>query len=194
MTEKKIDYLTEDDPIYGQHWVCMSFLSPEGIKNCKIRGIKIRGIYDTKDEADARAKYLQQIDPDFSTFVGEVGKWLPINPDPNDVPDQVYAEEQLNDLMKAYKKNLEKGEIAEKQRKNEMLKNVKVRNSKEDDKDKSIERMRKRLEDKKLEENKSESIDIHKEIEKKETENKTIDENIKKISELYRMMINKETK
>jgi len=185
MTEKKIDYLTEDDPISGQHWVCMSFLSPEGIKNCKIRGIKVRGVYDTKEEADERAKYLQQIDPDFSTFVGEIGKWLPINPDPNDIPDQVYAEEQLNDLMKSYKKNLEKAKITEHQRKNELLKNAKTRNPREDEKEKSIERMRKKVEEGKLETN----IDIDKEIEKKENESKTIDENIKKIEELYRKMV-----
>ena len=37
-TEKKIDYLDEDPPMESQKWICVSFLSPEGIKNCNIRG------------------------------------------------------------------------------------------------------------------------------------------------------------
>ena len=33
---KYIDYLTEDEIIMSQQWVCISFLSPEGIKNCSM--------------------------------------------------------------------------------------------------------------------------------------------------------------
>src|SRR3989304_5647810 len=106
---KYIDYLTEDTPIPGQLWVCVSFLSPEGIKNCSVRGLKVRGVYGTHQEADNRAKELQKLDPDFNVFVGEVGKWLAWDPDPNDVQDSVYQEKELNDLMKGYKDNLEKG-------------------------------------------------------------------------------------
>ena len=41
MTEpQKIDCLTKDDPIdecvTSQRWVCLSFLSPEGIRNLQI--------------------------------------------------------------------------------------------------------------------------------------------------------------
>ena len=38
---KEIDYLTEDEPIQNQLFVCMSFLSPEGIRNCNVRGLKL---------------------------------------------------------------------------------------------------------------------------------------------------------
>lgn len=95
---KKIDYLNEDEIMPNQQWVCMSFLSPEGLLNCKIRGLKIRGVYASKEEADQRAKNLQTIDSDFHVFVGEVGKWLPWDPDPNSVEDQVYREENLMKL------------------------------------------------------------------------------------------------
>ena len=49
-------------------------LSPEGIRNCNVRGLKIRGVYNTQEEANKRAEYLQKIDPNFHVFVGEVGK------------------------------------------------------------------------------------------------------------------------
>jgi hypothetical protein len=121
---KYIDYLDEDDPINGQTWVCISFLSPEGVKNCSMRGLKIRGVYDTREEADSRAKDLQDVDPDFHVFVGEVGKWCPWDPDVNSIKDQVYAEKELNDLMKGYKDNLQKAKKMQHQRKNDMINNA----------------------------------------------------------------------
>jgi len=118
---KEIDYLNEDDPILGQSWVCMSFISPEGVRNCKIRGLKVRGVFSSKDEADQHAKDLQEIDPDFHVFVGEVGKWLPQDPDPNSISDQQYREKELNRLMKDYKTNLVKAKAMESERKDDML-------------------------------------------------------------------------
>ncbi len=121
MTTKYIDHLTEDKPIPGQEWVCLSFMSPEGIRNCSVRGLKVRGVYATRKEADDRAKELQQEDPNFDIFVGSVGKWLPWNPDVNDVDDHVYREKELNELAKGYKENVARVAEVEKQRKNELL-------------------------------------------------------------------------
>ena len=36
-----------------------------------------------------------------------MGKWIPWDPNPNDIADQEYAEDQLNTLMKKYKENEE---------------------------------------------------------------------------------------
>ncbi len=70
-----------------------------------IRGLKIRGVYDTYAEALGRAKTLQKIDPSFNVYVGQVGFWLPWDPEPHEVADQEYADDQLNQLMKNYKQN-----------------------------------------------------------------------------------------
>lgn len=72
-----------------------------------VRGLKIRGAYSTKEEAESRAKKLQKMDADHNIFVGQVGKWLPWDPAPSAIADQEYAEEQLNTLMKKYKENEE---------------------------------------------------------------------------------------
>lgn len=151
-TTKYIDYLTEDTPIPGQLWVCISFLSPEGVKNCSVRGLKVRGVYGTRQEADNRAKELQKVDPDFNVFVGEVGKWLAWDPDPNDVQDSVYQEKELNDLMKGYKDSLEKAKQVQKERKDDMIKQAakeeqtKAKNSNEERLNKAKDRLRKKLE------------------------------------------------
>jgi len=76
-----------------------------------VRGLKIRGVYGSQAEAVARSKKLQRNDTLHNIFVGEIGKWLPWDPEPNDVAEQEYAEEQLNTLMKKYKENEEAREV-----------------------------------------------------------------------------------
>lgn len=72
-----------------------------------VRGMKVRGVYPSTKEAEIRAKKLIRNDPVHNILVGEVGKWLPWDPSPNAIQDQEYAEDQLNNLMKSYKKNEE---------------------------------------------------------------------------------------
>ena len=82
-----------------------------------MRGLKIRGVYSDKGEAEMRAKRLQKSDPIHNIYVAEVGKWLPWDPSPHEIKDQEYAEEQLNTLMKKYKENEEaRQDFHEKQR------------------------------------------------------------------------------
>ena len=69
-----------------------------------IRGLKVRGVYDTKREADVRAKVLQKLDSSHNVFIGQVGYWLPWDPDPTNM-DTEYLEEELNNLVKEYKSN-----------------------------------------------------------------------------------------
>lgn len=218
---KEIDYLNEDDVIPNQEWVCMSFLSPEGVRNCKIRGIKVRGVYGTKDEADQRAQELQQIDPDFHIFVGQVGKWLAQDPDPNSITDQQYREKELNKLMKEYKTNLVKTKMVEEERKNDMLQDA-IR-SERDRKTQTKDRLRRKLQQKqarteisefksnpstqqhtntseykKIEEKQSIANNERKRIEQNENQANAIentitkvDDNINKIQELYNSLVKK---
>jgi hypothetical protein len=70
-----------------------------------IRGLKVRGVAASQKEAEVRAKKIQQKDKYHSILLGEVGKWLPWDPAPSQVGEQVYAEGQLNTLMQKYKEN-----------------------------------------------------------------------------------------
>jgi len=81
-----------------------------------VRGLKIRGTYASQEEAVARSKKLQRQDTLHNIFVGEVGKWLPWDPEPSDVKEQEYAEDQLNTLMKKYKENEEHRESFQRER------------------------------------------------------------------------------
>jgi len=156
MSEDKVDYLDVDQPINGQSYVCMSFLSPETMIDnkhafivskflqsvCKsegmefdkvmsqykdftykheeslqkdfdennkfktnVRGVKVRGVYQSKEEANARASRLHKTDSNFHVFVGQVGYWLPWDPCADKIEDEHYGDSQLNDLMQKYKEN-----------------------------------------------------------------------------------------
>lgn len=92
-----------------------------------VRGIKVRGVYETLKEANIRAKVLQKRDPSFHVFVGQVGYWLPWDPDSDKVENQEYQEQHLNELVKNYKQNLE-----QKDEYFETVKNEKIRKAKEE--------------------------------------------------------------
>lgn len=70
-----------------------------------VRGVKVRGVYDTYREAELRAKKLQRSDRSFHVFVGQVGYWLPWDPNADKVANEEYLEDELNTLMKEYKEN-----------------------------------------------------------------------------------------
>ncbi len=117
-----------DDFIY-QHGVQLEddFYAKNNFQTT-MRGLKIRGSYGQKEEAEARAKKLQKMDPDHNIYVGQVGKWLPWDPSPSAIPDQEYAEEQLNTLMKKYKENEEAREQFHKEQRDRARKNKGVMN------------------------------------------------------------------
>jgi hypothetical protein len=70
-----------------------------------VRGVKIRGVFESLKEAQRKAKVLQTRDPTFNVFVGQVGYWLPWDPNPDNIENQEYAEQQLNEIVKKYKEN-----------------------------------------------------------------------------------------
>lgn len=94
-----------------------------------IRGLKIRGSYDTHEEATFRAKSLQKLDPSFNVYVGQVGFWLPWDPAPSDISKQEYAEDQLNTLMKCYKDNESKKDEFFEEQKRSRLSGANVRSN-----------------------------------------------------------------
>jgi len=213
----KQDFLTEDPPIRGQNYACLSFISPEDVivqkevdffnqylkdfshdvgilfenlsekfKDSKeltdmivnlkerydyvfkadklqdefkffkatnseklereylerneyrtsMRGIKIRGCYETLPEAQQRATKIKQIDPNFDVFVAQVGCWCPWSPNPQELQDQEFAETELNTLMKKYTENIDARNQYHKERVDEMK--AKVNAQREENKNDTV--------------------------------------------------------
>jgi hypothetical protein len=72
-----------------------------------VRGLKVRGVYPTQEEAEMRCKSLRENDPNFDIFVGPMGTWLPWDPDAYKTGRMEYLEEELNALHKEKIKNEE---------------------------------------------------------------------------------------
>jgi uncharacterized protein (DUF2461 family) len=99
-----------------------------------VRGIKVRGVYDSIEEAKVRCEHLKKLDQNkFQIYIGEVGCWCPWNPNPDEIKDQQYAVDSLNTLMHEYDKNIQsknehyaerKAELKERIEENEKLKDA----------------------------------------------------------------------
>lgn len=73
-----------------------------------VRGLKIRGVYSTQDEAELRCKKLRELDPNHDIYVGPVGMWIPWDPDAYKTGRVEFMEEELNQLHKEKMKNEER--------------------------------------------------------------------------------------
>ena len=87
-----------------------------------VRGIKIRGVYSTKEEAEARSKKLHRIDSTFHVFIGQVGYWLPFNPCADKIESEEFVDSGLNELMQKYKENSVNKDILYEEQKREKMK------------------------------------------------------------------------
>jgi seryl-tRNA synthetase len=118
----KTDYLTEDTSLLpkNQSFVCLSFLTPTKEDKATLSGIKIRGVFSNYEEACEHAKKVQSVDKYHNVFVGEMGKWLAFDPDPDSefVKDSEYANQKLNSIMKNYQENQEKSKLFHEHQKN----------------------------------------------------------------------------
>ena len=173
MSEEKTDFLEVDDPIGGQQFVCLSFVSPEDViqnkeafKTAKflqsyakdkgmkfeevyedylgfqykfqdeiqrdydkenkgqtnIRGIKVRGVYSSKEEAESKAKKLHRSDSTFHVFIGQVGYWLPFNPCADKIESEEFIDSGLNEMMQKYKENNANKDILYEEQKRDRIK------------------------------------------------------------------------
>tara|TARA_Y100000389_G_scaffold169414_1_gene175647 strand:+ start:1758 stop:2603 length:846 start_codon:yes stop_codon:yes gene_type:complete len=76
-----------------------------------VRGIKVRGVFPTQQEAEMRCKMLRQIDPNHDVYVGPVGLWVPFHPDAYKTGRVEYLEKELNQLMQEKNKNEEEAKM-----------------------------------------------------------------------------------
>lgn len=128
LLKQRYSYLTSHDELQSEYRCFQSLRSDELDKAFReqcpfqttIRGIKVRGAYDTIQEATARAKSIAKFDNKFDVFIAEIGCWCPWSPFPDQLKDSEYAETQLNTLMKKYHENREGSEELYMLRKKEM--------------------------------------------------------------------------
>ena len=108
----------------GQNWGCFSFLRSKDNDKITVVGIRLAGVYMTLEEAQSRAKEVQQEDNRFHVYVGEInGDFLPFDPAPNSAAagDSEYADDQLNAIMKGHEESQKNAKLFHDLRKNEKM-------------------------------------------------------------------------
>jgi hypothetical protein len=73
-----------------------------------VRGVKFRGSFPSLEEAEMRARLLRENDPNHDIYVGQVGMWMPWEPEAYKTGRVEYLEKELNQLMKEKKANEDK--------------------------------------------------------------------------------------
>jgi hypothetical protein len=63
-----------------------------------VRGLKLRGVFNTQEEAELRCKKIRDFDPHHDIFVGPVGMWIPWDPDAYKTGRIEFMEDELNQL------------------------------------------------------------------------------------------------
>jgi len=117
MTTLEQDYTT----VPGQLYACLSVVGPEAPQKNDKFGIKIRGAFNSRDEAAAHAKRLQKEDATFDIYVVDMYKWLLIPPDNLQIEDAHYADEKLEELMTGYRENQVQAAAMFAERKRDMM-------------------------------------------------------------------------
>lgn len=122
-TNTPVEHLDDDVfTVPGQSYALVSFVSPEGRQKNDKFGMKIRGVFATRADADAHIRKIRRFDTVMDVYLVELWKWLLIPP-PNNPLDMEHADVQydqpfLQDLVSGYKKNQElaKDHFAERKR------------------------------------------------------------------------------
>jgi hypothetical protein len=70
-----------------------------------VRGLKVRGVFSTQDEAENKCKALRKQDPNHDIYVGPIGIWIPWDPDAYKTGKVEFLEEELNQLHQEKLKN-----------------------------------------------------------------------------------------
>jgi len=65
-----------------------------------VRGLKVRGTYNSQEEAELRCKKIRDLDPNHDIFVGPIGIWIPWDPEAYKTGRIEFMEDELNQLHK----------------------------------------------------------------------------------------------
>jgi len=99
----KEDILEEDViTVPSQKYALVSFVSPQSSQKHDICGMKIRGVFETREEGEFHVKRIQKLDSTFDIYLVDMYKWLLIPPDNSQIENNEYQEEMLSKIVKGH--------------------------------------------------------------------------------------------
>ena len=98
--------------IPSQNYALVTIVSSQNTTQHSEKTImKIRGVFETLEEANQHALKLVKIDTSFDIMVVSMYEWLMIPPDMEKISNQQYMDEELNSLVSEYRKIQERTKV-----------------------------------------------------------------------------------
>ena len=102
------DYLEKDSiRVPRQEYAIISVISPKSRQKADHLAVKIKGVFNSIDEAKTHAAKLQKMDDTFDMFVVEMYSWLLLPPETEKIGEKHYADEKLEELITEHDKEME---------------------------------------------------------------------------------------
>ena len=123
--DENVDKDTEK--VSGQNYALISVVSPQGGQKSENICLKIKGVFNTLDDANKHAEMLQKIDSTFDIYVVEMYSWLLVPPDPTLI-EQKHVDSKLNEIIGGHRESQLKAKMYFEERKRELIENINIEN------------------------------------------------------------------
>ncbi|AOM63358.1 hypothetical protein [Heterosigma akashiwo virus 01] len=139
LSNKNVNLETDHIKIDGQNFALISIVAPEGLnqKSNKVC-IKIKGVFDTVENARQHANDLTKHDPTFDVFVVSLYEWLLVPPDMDKISEQEYVDEELNTIITEFKKSQKQVQLEFETRKDALRSNIDINTTIINDEDMNV--------------------------------------------------------
>jgi len=117
----------DSEKVSGQNYALISVVSPQGGQKSENICLKIKGVFNTLEDANKHAEMLQKIDSTFDIYVVEMYSWLLVPPDPTLI-EQKHVDSKLNEIIGGHRESQLKAKMYFEERKRELIENINIEN------------------------------------------------------------------
>ena len=125
--DENVDKDTEK--VSGQNYALICVVSPQGGQKSENICLKIKGVFNTLEDANKHAEMLQKIDSTFDIYVVDMYSWLLVPPDPTLI-EQKHVDSKLNEIIGGHRESQLKAKMYFEERKRELIENINIENDK----------------------------------------------------------------
>ena len=102
---------TDKMRVPAQNYALISIVSNNSTQKSDRTCVKIRGVFETLEEANGHAARIVKHDSTFDILVVSMYEWLMIPPNMDKIKDQQYMDEDLNGFISEYRKTQERARL-----------------------------------------------------------------------------------
>lgn len=117
----------DSEKVSGQNYALISVVSPQGCQKSDNVCLKIKGVFNTLEDANKHAEMLQKINSTFDIYVVEMYSWLLVPPDPTLI-EQKHVDSKLNEIIGGHRESQLKSKMYFEERKRELIENINIEN------------------------------------------------------------------